>query len=190
MNLHRVVLTVGKEMQRILLIGSRHLFYLNFRTLLSKPLGKKFARRNQMLLPTELVMSGTQCYLSKIKICRIKFSKAGSRQWSNSHCNYTAHWSWASNGVHLISWYRYKRTAKCLICHQDNIYSVQITSVMVMSSNRTANTENMPQHNPNNKYNVLIATKYWIHINPSIGTIDFSQGFTLILTSVFFRSSE
>ena len=59
-----------------------------------------------------------------------------------------------------------------------------------MSSNRTVNTENMPKHNPNNKYNVLIATKYWIHINPSIGTIDFSQGFTLILTSVFFRASE
>ena len=110
------MLTVGKEMQRILLIGSRRLFYLNFRTLLSKPLGKKFACRNQMLLPTELVMIGTQCYVSKIKICRTKFSKAGSRQWSNSHCNYTAHWSWASNGVHLISWYRYKRKAKCLIC--------------------------------------------------------------------------
>ena len=41
MNLHMVVLTVGKKMQRILLIVSRRLFYLNFRTLLSITLGKK-----------------------------------------------------------------------------------------------------------------------------------------------------
>ena len=41
MNLHRVALTVGKKMQRILFIVRWRLFYLNFRTLLSKPFGKK-----------------------------------------------------------------------------------------------------------------------------------------------------